>query len=320
MKTTAKKFKNIKNVSREEWLKLRQKGIGGSDVAGIVGISPFTSALKVYLSKVEVIEMTEELNESMEWGNRLEDPVAQAFDDKTDYKVMKSSFMWQHPVHKFMLANLDRVLYHPADGWGVLECKSSHEFRNSHFDGDVIPEEYLLQVLHYMAIMGFDYGYLAVLVGGNKFKYFRVERDEEMIEMIIKLESDFWNNHVVAGVPPMIDGSEASSKVMAALYPADEVEKDSLIGLPENAAVLIKQYEEAKEKEDQFKKVKNEAANQLKDMVGNHHKGIIFDREVRWSPVKGRKGFDNKAFEKDHPELAAKYVKYGKPSRKFTIS
>lgn len=318
----ARKFKNIKNVSKEEWLKLRQKGIGGSDVAGLLNLNKrFTSPLKVYLSKVEEVDLTDEINDAMYFGNELEDIVAKTFVNRVKgFKAQKTSFMWQHPEHDFMLANVDRFIYHPDHGWGVLECKTTNEFRKGEFDGEEIPEPYLLQVLHYLAITGLSYGYLAVLIGGQTFRYFRVERDEEIIDMLINLEADFWTKHVAAGVPPVIDGSEASAKVMDALYPAEKVEKESLIALPDTASMLIKQYEDAKEKENQFKEMKEEAKSKLKDMVGTHHKGMILDRVVRWSPVKASKKFDQKAFEKDHPELAAEYKKYGKPSRRFTIS
>lgn len=319
MKVNAIKFKNIKNMSREDWLKCRQAGIGGSDVSAILGLNKYSSALKVYMDKVEPIELSEEKNEFLHFGNVLEDIVAKEFGERTGFKVQRSSFMWQHPVHKFMLANVDRLIYHPKHGWGVLECKTASEYRKDDFDGDVIPEEYLLQLLHYLYVMDLKYGYLAVLIGGNKFKYFRVDRDDEVIKMIVDLESDFWNNHIIPRIPPEIDGSEASTKLLEVIYPADEV-KEEIKDLPTEAAILIKQYEDAAKLEKDFAEAKIAAANKLKDMIGDHGKGIIYDREIKWTPVKGRKGIDSKRLEIDHPEIAKQYVKYGKPYRKFTIS
>lgn len=318
MKVNAIKFKNIKNMSREDWLKCRQEGIGGSDVSAILGLNKYSSPLKVYMDKVEPVGMTEE-NDYMHFGNVLEDIVAKEFGDRTGFKVQRSSFMWQHPVHKFMLANVDRLIYHPEHGWGVLECKTASEYRKEDFDGDVIPEEYLLQLLHYLYVMDLKYGYLAVLIGGNTFRYFRVDRDEEVITMIVDLEKEFWENHVLPKNPPEIDGSEASTKLLDVIYPADEVKKEEIKELPTEAAILIKEYESAAKLEEDFKAAKTAAANKLKDMMGDHGKGIIYDREIKWTPVKGRKGFDSKRLEIDHPEIAKQYVKYGKPSRRFTI-
>ena len=306
-------------MSREEWLKCRQSGIGGSDVSAILGLNKYSSALKVYMDKVEPIEYENEENEFLHFGNVLEDIVAKEFGDRTGFKVQRSSFMWQHPVHKFMLANVDRLIYHPDHGWGVLECKTASEYRKDDFEGDEIPEEYLLQLLHYLYVMNLEYGYLAVLIGGNKFKYFRVERDEEVIKMIVELESDFWNNHIVPGIPPEIDGSEASAELLEVIYPPDKVNKEEIKDLPSEAAVLIKQYENAAKLEKDFAEAKREAANKLKDMIGDHSKGIVFDREIKWTPVKGRKSFDVKRLEMEHPEIAEKYIKYGKSSRRFSI-
>ena len=320
MKVNAVKFQNIKNMSREDWLKCRQKGIGGSDVSAILGLNKYSSPLKVYMDKVEVIEGPEEIeNDFMHFGNVLEDIVAREFGQRTGFKVQRSSFMWQHPEHKFMLANVDRLIYDPDHGWGVLECKTASEYRKEDFDGDVIPEEYLLQVLHYLYVMDLQFGYLAVLIGGNKFKYFRVDRDEEVINMIVELEKNFWNNHVIPRVPPEIDGSEASSKLLEAMYPADQVKKDEKVDLPDEAAVLIKQYEDAAKLEADFKAAKETAANKLKGMIGDNQKGVIYDREIKWTPFKGRKSVDVKRLDMEHPEIVEKYIKYGKPGRRFMI-
>ena len=312
-KTSAKKLHKIKDMSREQWLKCRQDGIGGSDVAAIMGLSKYRTALDVYISKVEELPETDSLadNEFIYWGNVLEDVVAKEFQKRNpEYKVIKSSFMWQHPEHKFMVANVDRLLYHPEHGWGVLEIKTASEYRNSHFEGDEIPEDYLLQTQHYTGtIPELNYSFLAALIGGNKYKQFYIEKDEELIETLIVLEKAFWENHVLAQNPPEIDGSEAATNYLKQLYGPEKAESATkVITLPDTSENWIKVYHEASEEEKAAKEKKENAINHLKQEMGTHQKATIGDSKLSWTVVNTNK-FDQKQFKKDHPELAGKYMK-----------
>ena len=322
-KTSAIKLHKIKDMSREEWLKCRQDGIGGSDVAAIMGLNKYRTPLDVYISKVEEIPETDNLadNEFIYWGNVLEDVVAKEFQRRNpEYKVFKSSYMWQHPEHKFMVANVDRLLYHPEHGWGVLEIKTASEYRNSHFDGDEIPEEYLLQIQHYLgAIPELKYSYMAALIGGNKYKDFRMERDEELIETLTILEKDFWENHVLAQNPPEIDGSEAATELLKTLYGPENAEPGTeIIQLENSSEKWLVEYNQAAEEEKAAKIRKENAINHLKQEMGNYQKAILGDKKIKWSIVNSNR-FDQKKFKEDHPELAEKYIKQSQ-SRRFSIS
>lgn len=268
MKTKAKKLYKIKNMDRREWLKCRQAGIGGSDAAAIMGLSKFNTPLNVYISKVEELPETDELadNEYIYWGNVLEDIVAREFKKRNpEFKVYKSSFIWQHPEHKFMIANVDRLLYHPELGWGILEIKTASEYRNGDFEGDTIPEDYLIQTQHYVGTFDVGYSYLAALIGGNKYKQFKIDRDDELIETIIELERDFWVNNVLAGKPPEVDGSEASTELLKKMYIGPDIrDKSEIIELSESDESLLKQYEKGRELEKQGAAMKAEAAKQVK--------------------------------------------------------
>lgn len=319
MKINAKKYASVKDMSHHEWLETRSAGIGGSDVAAILGLNKYRTPLSVYMDKVEEIEAVQEENEYMYWGNVLEGVVADEFKKRTGYKVQKSNFMWQHPEHDFMLANVDRFIYSQEEGWGILECKTSSEYRKGEFDGEVIPEEYLLQITHYLAVTGMQYAYLAVLIGGNKFNYFRVDRDDELIEYLIELETKFWNEHVLAQNPPELDGSDASKALLDILFPAVNVkEEEDILNLPQTAESLLDQYDAAKEQEEAAKQIKEEAANKLKQIIGEHQKAVWSDRKISWKSIQSSK-FNRKAFEKEHPELAAKYLQ-SSVTRRFTVS
>ena len=147
------KLASTKDMSHEEWLTWRKRGIGGSEAASIAGLNPWSSALKVYMDKIsEEIEGISD-NERMRVGRDLEDYVAKRFEEATSKKVRRENFLLQHPEHEFMIANLDRVIVGEN---AFLECKTTSSYGKAEWE-DGIPLHYELQCLHYMAVGGFDY-------------------------------------------------------------------------------------------------------------------------------------------------------------------
>lgn len=216
--------------------------------------------------------------------------------------------MLQHKDYPFMLANLDRRIV----GGGILECKTANAFTGDWKDG--VPEHYMCQVQHYLAVTGEPFGYIAVLIGGQKFEYARIERDEALIATLIDYEKAFWHDHVLAGNPPEIDGSPSSSELLKQLFPASN---EATIDLPHDAADWIEQYERACEAEKSAKQQKDFASNKLKFLLGDNEIGLLGERRITWRTVNSNR-FDSKAFEKSHPDL---YRKFMKPSsyRRFDL-
>ncbi|MGM9925683.1 MAG: YqaJ viral recombinase family protein [Bacillus sp. (in: firmicutes)] len=321
MRINAKKLVHTKELTREDWLRWRQKGIGGSDVAGILNMNPkYTSPLKVYLSKVEEVEAGE-TSEAAEWGTIMEPVIRDQFKKRhRELRVRQSHFMWQHPDYPFMLANVDGFLYDPDKGWGVLEIKTASEYllgKWSEEDGQV-PEEYLLQAQHYLATLGLDYGYFAVLIGGNKYREFYFERDQDLIDSLIVLESDFWNNHVIPQIPPELDGSEASKELVSNMFPAESArDQEEILALPKEVGSLLEVLDETKEAIKGLKERQTEIENKLKRSLGEYQKASFLDREIKWTVVNGT-NFDKKSLKEDHPEIYSKYVKPN-PYRKLTV-
>jgi len=288
-----------KDMDREEWLEWRRKGIGGSDAAVVLGLSPWRSRLDLWLEKTgQFVE--EEDNEAMYWGRVLEDIVAAEFSKRTGLKVRRRNAILQHPEYSFMLANIDRLIVGEKAG---LECKTTSAFKADDWE-DQIPEYYYCQVQHYMAVTGFNEWWLAVLIGGNRFVFKKVTRDNDFIQELIEEESKFW--HLVeTETLPELDGSDASSEAVKRMYP--EAEDGTEVQLPHEAFELIQQYDQACEEEKAVKERKEAAANQLKQLLGNNERGFIHDRKVIWSNVVSKR-FDSKAFQKEQPELYQKYL------------
>ena len=146
--------------------------------------------------------------------------------------------------------------------------------------------------------------YIAVLIGGNTFKWKFIERDDEIISMLIKLEKDFWE-HVENEVPPALDGSDASAKFLAERFP-DSIPK-SKIELPENAEELIAEYNSACEKLEGITEQKQTAENQLKEMLGENEVGTSGNSIITWKSM-SQERLDSKTLKAEHPKLYAKYV------------
>src|SRR4051812_10972256 len=121
-KIKGKKLFNTKNMTRLEWLKSRQCGIGGSDAASISGLNKWSSPLKVFMDKTEPIDQENEVSEAAEWGTRQEPLIREKFkENHPEWRVQRSFITWGHPEYDFMIANVDSLIFAPNMGWGVHE-------------------------------------------------------------------------------------------------------------------------------------------------------------------------------------------------------
>ncbi len=188
-----------------EQLEARKLGIGGSDVGAILGICNYRTPLDVYKDKLGLSEPEDlSANDRVHFGNVLEDIVAQEYARREGVSVRRRNQHFAHKQYPFMLANIDRSV----DGMRrIVECKTTDKFyaMTDHWGDtgtDQVPETYLLQVAHYMAVLNYDDAHLACLVGGNEYRRFDIERDSELEEMMIEAEKEFWFDNVLAQVPP----------------------------------------------------------------------------------------------------------------------
>ncbi|GGE47921.1 hypothetical protein GCM10011391_28380 [Pullulanibacillus camelliae] len=304
-------FTPTSDLNHQEWLKARKKGIGGSDVGAILGLNKWRSPIQVYMDKIGEAPAVPE-NEAMYFGNILEEVVAREFSKRTGKKVRNRNAILQHPDYPWMLANVDRLIVGEKVG---LECKTASEYMKDEWEGDEVPTSYLLQCQHYMAVTGYEAWWIAVLIGGNKFRYKKIERDEEIIQMLIEAEEEFWNAHVVPRIPPEIDGSEASEKLLKSMYP--ESEPDSETELPDEADKLIEALEQVKTEIDEREALKKEYENKLKQMLGEFETGLASNHVIRWKTYVSNR-IDTKRLKAEQPDIYERYIKPSK-SRRFTI-
>ena len=300
------------NMPYGEWLEWRKKGIGGSDASVVCGINRWKSPVELWMEKTDQLH-GDEAGEAAYWGTRLEALVRDEFTLRTGLDVEPVHQLLQSVDHPYMLANLDGLCQHPIYGACVFEAKTSSAYRETEWR-EGIPDEYICQVQHYMAVTGSRGAYVAVLIGGNTFKWKFIERDEELISILIRLEGNFWD-YVKEQISPPLDGSDASTKFLNQRFP-DSVPL-SKIDLPPDAVALIQQYDAACEQLEHITEQKQESENLLKQMIGDNEVGIAGDRIITWKTL-SQERLDSKTLKAEHPTLYKKFS--NKTSyRRFTV-
>ena len=294
--------------TRADWLKLRQIGIGGSDVAALLGLSKWRTPLDVYNSKIEAPEESD--NASMEWGRRLEPVIRQKYAEAVGMEVTVPAFMFQHPEHTFMIADVDGIR---ADG-RIVEIKTARTQMGWGEEGtDEIPDYYKTQVQHYMTVLGASSCDVAVLIGASDFRIYTVESDPELESLLIEAEADFWHNHVEPQLPPPPMTIEEMKIAFPTSKKAAVEATDEVMDAVEQLAIVTDQLKELKEKESQFKAVIQGAMGEADTLA---HMGQII---CTWKSSKPVARFDSAALKAAMPDIYNQYLKAGAPTRRFVL-
>ena len=298
-----KKLISTLNLEKKEWLKYRKRGLGGSDAGAVCGLNPYRTAMQVWQDKRT--DSTEDIdNEAMREGREFEDYVARRFMEATGKKVRKANFMYYDEEHPFMLADVDRMIVGENAG---LECKTASPYMAEKWADGRIPLSYQIQCLHYMSVCNADAWYIAVLIYGREFKYYKIERDEEMLEDLIRIEKDFWENHVLKGVLPEPDGSELADSVIAEYFKKSEAKTILLTGFDGK----LERRQELAELIESLESEKRQIEQELKLYMGEAEIAENERYRISWKPVSSQR-IDEKSLKEERPEI---YEKYRKVSR-----
>lgn len=245
-------------LTEDQWLAWRKKGIGGSDVAAALGISPYRTARELYYDKIGIEPVVEgrDMSITFEIGHLLENVVAEIFAKKTGMTVYEDHMMYQHPLFPFMIADVDRFVRQPDGKKAILECKTAHYDVQYLWANGAVPRHYELQVRHYMAVMNIDIAYIACLFSNNEndFVWRKIERDPDEEESVILQLKDFWENNVMKREePPLMEKPDLVLAALSRYYgPADQTQPLVTVG-SEYIPVLerVAELKEQKQKLDQ---------------------------------------------------------------------
>lgn len=306
-----KRLVSTLNLSHEEWLRYRKRGIGGSDAGAICGLNPYVTAMQVYHDKTsDTADDTD--NEAMRQGRDLEEYVSQRFMEATGKKVRRANAIFYNEDNPFMLANVDRLLVGEDAG---LECKTASPYMADKWKDGEIPMHYQIQCHHYMAVCDTRAWYIAVLIYGKEFKFHKIERDEDIITDLIQIEKDFWENNVLGHTLPAPDGSKAADTVISNYF--KETKPVSIL-LPPSFDGMLEHRQDLVSAIDEMEKEKKQIEQELKLYMGKAETAENDQFKVSWKPVDSSRVDGNKLKE-EQPEIYAKYQKTIH-SRRFTIN
>lgn len=281
------------DMSHDEWIKQRNKSLGGSDASVVIGLNPYSSPYTVWAEKLGKLPPKED-NEAMRQGRDLEAYVAERFTEKTGKKVRRENSIIYNPEYPFAHANVDRIIVGEDAG---LECKTTSSLNMKNFKNGAYPDTYYAQCVHYMMVTGCKKWYLAVLVLGRDFMVFEIERDEEEIKALAESEKAFWD-FVEKKTPPTVDGTESTSKTLGTIFPDSNGDICNLMAYEND----LMQYLALGTQIKALKEQQDEMANRVKAFMNEAGKGESDRYKVSWISTE-RKSFDTKAFQADHKDI-----------------
>ena len=196
----------------------RTKFIGGSDIAAVMGLSRWGTPLSLWAEKTGKLPADDLSNfEAAEIGTELEEYVARKFARKTGLQVRRRPEEYKHWDYPYMVCHIDRLI---LDGKGVLSCKTTSAWKLKEWEGSSIPDEYVLQLMWELGLTRRPVGWIAVLIGGQKYLYKEIAFDQELFDKMVESARVFWDEFVLKDVPPVAIAGD--QETMGLLYPSSE--------------------------------------------------------------------------------------------------
>ncbi len=247
---------------RDEFLKRRRSGLGGSDVGAIMGVDQYKDGLDVYLDKVDPGPDLD--TPAMARGRYLEPVVSKLYEVTTGRRLQVGKFR-RDQKSKYLIGSPDRVIKptgrkpYAADvsSPGILEIKTANRFVLKKMKEQGLPKNYILQLQHYMGLCGTSWGAFAVLCPDPwEFLTFTVEFDQELYDRVGEVLQRFWQDHVMEGVPPIPkpidygDSKEVTADTAVTIFDPGStglVQWEKSVDLFREANAMLKLGKEAKE-------------------------------------------------------------------------
>jgi predicted phage-related endonuclease len=290
---------------RERWLTERQSGLGGSDVAVLLGFIKGKGPWHVFEDKHGRGRDFD--SEAMEFGREMEEPIARVFSRRTGIPLVTPPGMYVNNARPWMIGNVDRLALDADTGEvvGPFEAKNRTEWQRDEWEQDEAPDAPQIQNLWYQGVGGWRGGYVAACVGGNKLRWHKVRRREDLVQHLVEWTGDWWQRHIVEGEEPDPDGLPGTKELLAHLW---DVKEDAV------AEVAVEQARNLRRRAAALEAAIDRAQRRL-DLVENTMRLIARENEIVKTPggkvawtYKQNGNFAPAKFAADHPELAAQYA------------
>jgi putative phage-type endonuclease len=266
----------------KEQLAERKNYLGASEIAAVMGISQFKTPLQVYAEKVGLIEPPDLSDiEAVEIGSDLEDYVAKKFEKKSGFKVRRDNRDFKHKQYPYIVGHLDRwILSEDA----LLECKTTSAWNAKKWKDEEMPREYIAQINVYCGLVGKSIGYVACLIGGQKFAWKKVKFDSKLFEKQVEAAKNFWEKNVLAKVAPL--ATEGDTELLGELFAGSDATEtlhfDAEMSERVNAVIEARQggTQSMKEAKEELESL----SNQLKQLLGEYAVAATNMYNVTWKP------------------------------------
>lgn len=305
----------------EQWHFRRSLGIGGSEAGTILGLNKYQTAWDLWAIKTGRMPAPDlSDNMAVKMGHKLEQTVAELYAEVTGKQVRRSNIHHQHKEKPWLVGNLDRVVVGEKRG---LECKTASSFAAKGKFGkgnqysptgelvilcDEVPDTYLIQVQHYMAVTGLTVFDLAVLIDGRDFRIFTIHRNDDLIAEIESQLTAFWFDNVISDIAP--DGAPIAES---------EVIKGATIEATQDITSLIDAHKELAEAINELKAEQDKVDEAIKSFIGDSEILVADGHQLASYKTVNSNRFDTAAFKKSEPALYQQYVKQSS-SRSLRVS
>jgi len=278
----------------------RQGYIGGSDAAVIMGMNPWKNRVQLWQEKtgeMEPADLSE--NARVQWGIKLEDLVARHWAEVTGRKIRRNNFLLRSERHPWMAAHLDRQVA----GGGFLEVKTAGQVGEwGPSDSTLIPDHYMCQVQHYMAVTGDSKCWVAVLIGGSDFRHYTIHRNQPFIAMMVEAQEAFWKL-VQNRTPPIpLSVDEAADR-----WPTADPDTVQHAGM--ELQEVLQELAGVTKKMQQLKKLEEAMKTKLMNVMGEREVLLVGNLKAATWKNQTSTRLDTTRLKAEQPELAAQYMK-----------
>lgn len=305
----------------------RPFGLGGSDIGALLGLSPYKTPLQLWAEKVSLSSNVTKDAIHLRFGHHVEPFIASEYERQTGLKTVIHAPTIFHPDHGFMFAHIDRLVLAEdenlaAEGQRIyaqtlLECKTASVFNRDEWGepgSDQIPPSYLVQCVWYMAVTQCKRADLAVLLGNQDFRIYKIHRDMELENLVLDHARQFWFDHVLSKVPP----SPVTEEDIRTLYPKEIA--GHIIEADHELLALLKSYKSTQAKISELTDQCDALRKDILNRMGEAEQITLNNKVLAtWKSTKPAQRLDTKALAAAHPKLADQFMLQGAISRRFVV-
>lgn len=269
---------NIKPICEPDtpqWLEMRKKGIGASEAAAVVGLSPWSTPLEIFLRKTGQLAEKEQ-TDAMRMGHLLEPVIWTRFNELTGIPVITRPVgLIAHREHDFILATPDALVHPENEDLQIGESKSTNWRRAAEMgeNPEDVPMDWLVQVQQQLAVTELQVGRLAVLLDGRTLLNFRIERNQNLIEALIEAETEFWQRIQNNDPPPPNFSHKSMPLLIKELF--GNVSEHRVVDLSEEAAAGVVRAMEIKAEIKRLEEELGRMESAFKYEIGDAPVGIL---------------------------------------------